>query len=78
MKIQVAGPGCARCESTEKVVKDALAELNLEAEVVKVTDYKDMAQLGVRLTPAIVVDGQIRLAGRVPTLEETTDLLKQG
>jgi len=76
MKIQVAGPGCARCESTEKVVKDALVDLNLEAEVVKVTDYKDMAQLGVRLTPAIVVDGQIVLSGRVPTLDEAKELLK--
>lgn len=76
MKIQVAGPGCARCESTEKVVRDALVDLNLEAEVVKVTDYKDMARLGVRLTPAIVVDGQIVLSGRVPTLDEAKELLK--
>ncbi len=76
MKIQVAGPGCARCESTEKVVKDALADLNLDAEVVKVTDYKDMARLGVRITPAIVVDGQVVLSGRVPTLDEAKELLK--
>ena len=76
MKIQVAGPGCARCVSTENVVKEAVANLNLEAEVIKVTDYKDMAQLGVRLTPAIIVDGNIVLAGRVPTLDEAKDLLK--
>jgi small redox-active disulfide protein 2 len=76
MKVQVAGPGCARCESTEKVVKDALASLSKEAEVTKVTDYKDMARLGVRLTPAIVVDGQIVLSGRVPTLDEAKELLK--
>ncbi len=76
MKIQVAGPGCARCVSTENVVKEAVANLNLEAEVIKVTDYKDMAQLGVRLTPAIIVDGNIVLAGRVPTLDEAKDFLK--
>ncbi len=45
--------------------------------MIKVTDYKDMALLGVRLTPAIVVDGQIVLAGRVPTAEEAEELLKK-
>ena len=76
MKIQVAGPGCARCVSTESVVKEAIADLNLEAEVIKVADYKDMARLGVRLTPAILIDGKIVLSGRVPTLEEAKGLLK--
>ena len=77
MKIQVAGPGCARCTSTENVVKEALADLDLEAEVVKVTDYKDMAQLGVRLTPAVVIDGKIALSGRVPTTSEARELLQK-
>ena len=77
MKVQIAGPGCPRCQSTEAAVKEALAELNLDAEISKVTDYKDMAQLGVRLTPAVVIDGKIALSGRVPTTSEAKDLLQK-
>jgi small redox-active disulfide protein 2 len=76
MKIQVAGPGCPKCQTTEKILLDALAELSMNTEVTHVTDYRDMARLGVRLTPAIVIDGEIALAGRVPTLSEAKDLLQ--
>lgn len=75
MKIQIAGPGCPRCKATEKVVLDACAELALAAEVSKVEDPRQMAALGVRLTPAVVVDGKVVIAGRVPTLEEVKELL---
>lgn len=77
MKIQIAGPGCPRCKATEKVVLDACAELDLAAEVSKVEDPRQMAALGVRLTPAVVVDGKVVLTGRVPTLEEMKTLLAQ-
>ncbi len=77
MKVQIAGPGCPRCQSTETAVREALAELNLDAEISKVTDYKDMAQLGVRLTPAVVIDGKIALSGRVPTTSEARELLQK-
>ncbi len=76
MKVQIAGPGCPKCQTTEKNVINALAELNKDAEVTHVTDYKEMAQLGVRLTPAIVIDGKIVLSGRVPSPSETKELLQ--
>ncbi|MBP3193315.1 thioredoxin family protein [Natronogracilivirga saccharolytica] len=78
MKVQIAGPGCPKCQTTEKTVKEALAELNRDAEVIHVTDYQEMARLGVRITPAVVIDGKIALAGRVPSLEEAKDLLQSG
>jgi len=58
-------------------MKDALAALNMDAEVSKVTDYQEMAKLGVRLTPTIVIDGNIVLSGRVPTPSEAQDLLNK-
>ena len=75
MKVQIAGPGCPKCQTTENTVRNALAELNLDADFSHVTDYKEMAQLGVRLTPAVVIDGKIALSGRVPTPDEAKELL---
>ena len=66
MKIQVCGPGCANCAKTEKVVQEAVAEAGVEATVVKVSDFAEMAKLGVLSTPAIVVDGQVKCVGKVP------------
>ncbi len=66
MKIQVLGPGCAKCKQAEEIVRQAVAEAGVAAEVEKVTDLMEMAALGIMATPAVVVDGQVKLAGRVP------------
>jgi small redox-active disulfide protein 2 len=75
MKIQVAGPGCANCKNTEKNVIDACAELDLAAEVEHVTDWAEIAKLGVLRTPAVVVDGEIVVMGRVATVAELKSVL---
>lgn len=75
MKIQIAGPGCPRCQATEKAVINACAELNLDAEVTHLYDVKEYARLGVRFTPAVIVDGKVVVSGRVPTVEELKSLL---
>ncbi|MGQ9632327.1 MAG: thioredoxin family protein [bacterium] len=75
MKIQVAGPGCPRCQATEKNVAAACAELGLAADVSHVYDVKEYAKLGVRITPAVIVDGKIMMSGKVPTVEELKKLL---
>lgn len=75
MKIQVVGPGCARCEATEKNVFNACAELGLDADISHVYDVKQFTALGVRLTPAVVVDGKIVVSGKVPTVAELKSLL---
>ena len=77
MKIQIAGPGCQKCQTTEKTVRNAVAELDLVADITHVTDYKEMAQMGVRITPSVVIDGKIVLSGRVPTLDEAKELLQK-
>jgi small redox-active disulfide protein 2 len=75
MKIQVAGPGCGRCQSTEANVRTACAELNLAADISHVFDVREYAKLGVRLTPAVIVEGKIVCAGKVPTVEELKHLI---
>ncbi|MFC1512928.1 thioredoxin family protein [Thermodesulfobacteriota bacterium] len=70
MKIQVAGPGCGRCQATEKIVQQFCNELQLPAEIEHVYDLREYSKLGVRLTPAVLVDGKIIFSGRVPTTDE--------
>lgn len=77
MKIIVAGPGCARCQATEKNVFNAAAELNLDADITHVTDVMEFAKLGVFLTPAVVVDGKVVVAGRVPTVGELKKIFSE-
>ena len=75
MKIIIAGPGCARCQATEKNVVEACAQLNLPAEVSHVFDIKEYPKLGVRVTPSVIVDGKIVFSGRLPTVEEMKKIL---
>ncbi|MBP1777241.1 MAG: redox-active disulfide protein 2 [candidate division NC10 bacterium] len=77
MKIQVAGPGCPRCQMTEKNVFNACAELNLPAEISHVTDRKQIQELGVWTTPAVVVDGKILVSGRIPSVPELKKILSE-
>lgn len=70
MEIKVLGPGCARCEQTEQMVKDALSESGVEANLEKVTDTMEIAKYGVFGTPAIVIDGDVKSVGKVPSKEE--------
>jgi small redox-active disulfide protein 2 len=70
MKIEILGPGCARCRATEENVRKALAELKLEAEVEHITDPAQFARRGVMLTPGVIVDGQVASSGRVPSVED--------
>ncbi len=78
MKIEVLGPGCPKCQSTEQTVRKALTELNVQAEVVKVTDIKAIIDKGVMWTPALVIDGKLALQGKIPTLEQVKQLIKAG
>lgn len=75
VKIEILGPGCARCRATEENVRQALAELKVEAEVVHITDMLDIGRRRVTLTPGVIIDGQIRSSGRVPEVKEVKDWL---
>lgn len=67
--ITVYGPGCARCKQTEQVVQRVVAEVG-GATVEKVSDYQAMAQAGIMATPAVAVDGVVKVSGRIPKAEE--------
>ena len=70
MEIKVLGPGCHRCNETEKNVKEALAEAGVEANVEKVTDLLKIASYGVFGTPAVVVNGEVKSVGKIPDKED--------
>lgn len=70
MDIVVYGPGCHRCHETERIVREALAELGFQASVRKESDYQAMAAAGVLATPAVTIDGVLKIAGRIPKAAE--------
>ena len=70
MKIQVAGPGCARCHAVEKNVIEAVTELGIDADISKLSDMKEFVKLGVMFTPAVIVDGKVVISGKVPKVNE--------
>ncbi|HBE95412.1 MAG TPA: thioredoxin family protein [Desulfovibrio sp.] len=70
MDIKVLGPGCPKCKEAEKVVREAVAAAGVEASVEKITDFQQMMQYGVMSTPAVVLDGVVKVVGRVPSKAE--------
>ena len=75
MKIEVLGPGCPRCNALAASVQAAVTKIGLDAEVTKVTDIVDITSRGVMMTPALVVDGEVKASGRVPSPEEIEAML---
>jgi small redox-active disulfide protein 2 len=76
MEIKVLGPGCPKCKQTEKIVKEAVAEAGVTANVEKVADMMKIAGYGVFLTPAVVVDGEVKSVGKIPNKENVLTWLK--
>ncbi|MDO9565860.1 MAG: thioredoxin family protein [Candidatus Desulfaltia sp.] len=70
MIIKVLGPGCPRCKQTEQLVKEAVAESGVDAQVEKVTDIMEIAGYGVFGTPAVLVNGKVKSVGKIPKKEE--------
>jgi len=76
LKIEILGTGCARCNTTEEIVKQAVLEAGIEAAVVKVKDIREIAKYGVMVTPAVVIDGELKSVGKIPDLEEVLGWIK--
>ncbi|MBE0585357.1 MAG: TM0996/MTH895 family glutaredoxin-like protein [Desulfofustis sp.] len=76
MEIKVLGPGCAKCQQAENVVREAVAEAGVTADIEKVSDLMKIALHGVFGTPAVVIDGQVKSVGKVPTKEEVLSWIK--
>ncbi len=75
MIIKVLGPGCKNCKNLERITREALADLGLDATIEKVEDYRAIAGYGVMSTPGLVVDEKVVVSGRVPTASQVRDLL---
>jgi small redox-active disulfide protein 2 len=76
MIIKILGPGCANCVNLEKATRQAVADLGIDAEFEKVTDYPAIVAYGVMSTPGLVVDEKVILSGRVPTAAKVRELLE--
>ena len=76
MKIEILGSGCAKCKSVEKLVRDIVEELGIQADIVKVEDLQEIINRGIIMTPAVFIDGEAKIVGRVPTADELKKLLQ--
>lgn len=76
MKIQILGMGCAKCKTLEQNARDALVTAGLSAEVEKVTDPVKIAEMGVMMTPALAIDGEVKSVGKLLTKDQIVPLLK--
>ena len=75
MKIEVFGTGCPKCNILEANVKKVLKSLGVQAELSKVTDIEEIVNRGLMTTPALAIDGEVVVAGRVASVGELTDLI---
>ena len=75
MNIQVLGTGCPKCKTLEKAVRDIVTQNGIEAIVTKVDDIMEIMKFNILTTPALVIDGQVVVKGRVPSLEELKTII---
>jgi small redox-active disulfide protein 2 len=75
-KIEVLGTGCAKCEKLAELTEQAAKELGLEYELVKVTDIMAITERGVIMTPGLVVDGEVKVTGKLPSLDELKGMIR--
>lgn len=73
--LKILGPGCANCQRLTTLTEQAIAELGIDAQVEKVTDYSQIAAYGVMSTPALVLDERVLIAGRIPARSSLAELL---
>jgi len=77
MKIEILGSGCTKCKATEKVVRRVVDELGSEVEIVKIEDLQEIVNRGVMMTPAVIIDGEVKIVGHVPNDDEIKKLLQK-
>ena len=75
-KIQILGMGCPKCQKLAEHVETAAKELGWQFELIKVTNMDEILGFGVMMTPALVIDGEVKLAGRVPSVEDLKKIMK--
>jgi len=76
IKIEVLGTGCPSCQATMSNAQKAVSQVGIQAELVKVYDIAEITARGVMMTPALAVNGEVKMAGKVPTVDEIKGLLE--
>jgi small redox-active disulfide protein 2 len=76
MKISILGTGCAKCEKLHESARRALDELGLDAELEKISGIQEIMAFGVMMTPALAIDGEVKVVGKVPSVEEIKEMLR--
>ena len=77
MKIRILGPGCPRCNEVEKRTIDALAELDIPADVQKITDLKQIMEYNIIATPGLVINGKMKCSGRIPSKSQIKNWINE-
>ncbi len=77
MKVQILGSGCAKCKLLEEHARQAVAELSLNAELVKVSDIDEIMEMGVMMTPALALDGEVKSAGKLLSKDAVVEILRK-
>jgi len=70
MRIEILGTGCPKCSATMVNTEKAVSEVGIQADIVKVEDLNEIASRGVMITPALCIDGEIKVVGRIPSVED--------
>ena len=77
MKIEILGTGCPKCKKLNQLAEEAINELGVSAEIIKVTDINKIIDYGVMVTPALVIDGEVKVAGKIPSKQEVTKWIEE-
>lgn len=76
VEITVVGTGCAKCKKLEEIVREVVSEMGVEADIKKMTDVAEIAQTGILMTPGLMIDGKVKLKGKVPSKTEVEKIIK--
>jgi len=77
MKIEVLGMGCPKCEKLYEMAQKAAKEVDVEAQFVKVKDINKIMNYGIMITPALAIDGDVKVVGRIPTVDQIKTWLQE-
>jgi len=77
LNIKILGTGCPKCRELEELAKKAVAELSIAANVEKVTDLDKIMAYGVMMTPGLVIDEQVKIAGKIPTVDQIKNWIQE-
>ncbi|KJS88216.1 MAG: redox-active disulfide protein 2 [Peptococcaceae bacterium BICA1-8] len=76
MEITIVGTGCAKCKKLEEIAREAVSDMKVEADIKKMSDINEIAKTGILMTPGLIIDGKVKLTGKVPSKEEVTKIIK--